>query len=276
MSEIFKRDRLVRFGTLVAAAAFGLFWWKNPTISTDPTAQALFKSLIARALGSLVFLFVLIYLEFRICHKPVRGWWKAFLPALLIAINNAPILALATAEAWIIRMDLLWLYALDTLFIGIFEELAFRGVLFPALLERFKGTKKGIILTTVVSSALFGLIHLANLAEGAGAGATFLQVGYSFLIGGMCAIVLLKSGNVFLCMLVHFVYDLGGRLIDTIGRGRLWDTPTVIITVVLSVAVAVWMLLLLWRIEPADAERLFPPKKAKEREKEENGEEKAG
>lgn len=258
-----KLDRFARIGTLASVAAFGAFWMLSPTLSEDPTVQLLGKSLISRVLGTTVFLFVLLYLGFRVCHKPVRGWWMAFLPALLIAVNNAPILALITKQAWVERKDLLWLYVLDTLFIGVFEELAFRGVLFPAILEKHRETKKGVLLTTVISSALFGLIHLANLAEGAGIGATVLQVGYSFLIGGMCAIVLLKSGNIFFCMLLHFVYDLGGKLIDTIGGGKLWDLPTVIVTAVLSVLVTAWMLYLLWKVEPADADRLFPPKKEK-------------
>ena len=258
-----KLDRFARIGTLLSVAAFGAFWLLDPTFSEDPTVQLLGKSLVSRVLGTAVFLFVLLYLGFRVYHKPVRGWWKAFLPSLLIAVNNAPILALITKQAWVERTDLLWLYILDTLFIGVFEELAFRGVLFPAVLEKFGRTRKGILFTTVISSAAFGLIHLANLAEGAGVGATVLQVGYSFLIGGMCAIVLLKSGNVFLCMLLHFVYDFGGKLIDTIGGGKLWDTPTVVMTVVFSVLVTAWMLYLLVKVEPADAERFFPPKKEK-------------
>ena len=257
------RDRIGRFGTLAAVAAFGTFWLIDPTLSQDADTQLLLKSVISRLLGSLVFGFVLIYLDFHVFRKPARGWWMAFLPALLVCINNAPILALINRTAWIERYDLLGLYVADTLLIGIFEEIAFRAVLFPTILERRRNTKKGIILTTIVSSALFGLIHLANLAEGAGIGPTVLQVGYSFLIGGMCAIVLLKSGNVLLCVLLHFVYDLGGRLIDTIGAGRLWDTPTVVITAILAVLVTAWMLWILWRIEPVDAERLYPPKKEK-------------
>jgi len=98
---------------------------------------------------------------------------------------------------------------------------------------------------------------LVNLLEGAGFGATVLQVGYSFLIGGMCSIVLLKTGNLLYCILLHGIYDFGGGLIPTLGSGELWDTPTVVLTVILSVIVIVWMLLLLWRVTPEDADKFY-------------------
>ena len=109
----------------------------------------------------------------------------------------------------------------------------------------------------VVSSAVFGLVHLVNLLEGAGIGPTVLQVGYSFLIGGMCAIVLLKTGNLIYCVLLHGIYDLGGGLIPTLGRGALWDTPTVILTAVLAVIVTAWLFFVLLRIEPKEADIFY-------------------
>lgn len=252
-----RRDWICRIGALFSAAIFLVVWVMDPVLSDDPTVQTLWRSVLFRLCGSAVFLFVLFYLEYRVVRMPARGWLWAFLPALAVAVNNAPILALITGTARVDRTDLLPLFALESLLIGTFEELAFRGVLFPALLEKRRGTRRGIFLTAVVSSALFGLIHLANLAEGAGFGGTILQVGYSFLIGGMCAIVLLKTGNLLLCILLHGVYDFGGHLISTLGSGSLWDTPTVVITAVLAVAVTAWMLWLLWRIEPYEADRFY-------------------
>ena len=113
-----------------------------------------------------------------------------------------------------------------------------------------------------MSCAVFGLVHLVNIAIGASPGATLLQVGYSFLIGGMCAIVLLKTGSIWYCVLLHTVYDIGGTILY-VGGGKRWDIVTVIITAVIGVAVAVFMLLSLLRIKPEDVERLFPERQVK-------------
>jgi len=245
-----KLERFFRICAFVSILLFAGYWLWDPTFTQDATAQQLLKMLISRAFGSLVFLFVLCYTRYRLWQRPRWGHLAVLLPALAVAVNNLPILALIRGWAWVERYDLVLLFATDSLMIGIFEELAFRGVLFPAMLEKRRGTRKEILLTTALSSAVFGLIHLVNLFEGAGVGPTVLQVGYSFLIGGMCAIVLLKTGNLLWCILLHAIYDFCGQLIPTVGAGALWDTPTVIITAILGVAVLVWMLTVFFRITP--------------------------
>jgi uncharacterized BrkB/YihY/UPF0761 family membrane protein len=88
------------------------------------------------------------------------------------------------------------------------------------------------------------------LAQGASVGATLLQVGYSFLVGAMCAVVLLLCGSVLPCILLHAVYDFGGLLIPTLGSGRIWNAPTVVLTAALSVAVTLYFLWCLYRTSP--------------------------
>ena len=251
-----KRDLISRIGALVAAFAFLMIWVLEPIFSADETAQMLYRSVVFRGLGSLVFLFVLLYLGFRVLHKPRLADLAVVLPSLAVAVNNFPILGFLNGTVWTERQGLVWLFALDCLMIGAFEELAFRGVFLPVLLEKRRGSKKQILWTVIGSSAVFGLIHLVNLLEGAGIGATVLQVGYSFLIGGMCAIVLMKTGNLLYCILLHGIYDFGGRWM-TVGGGSLWDTPTVVITVVLAVMVTAWMVWVFLRIQPNDAERFY-------------------
>ncbi len=259
-----KRDLALRVGAVVAAALFVAYTIADPRLSADETTQGLLKSIISRACGAAVFLLVLLYLRFRLLTKPTAACLSAFLPALAVVVNNFPFLSAACGDAYLVRGDLVWLYAVDALLIGVFEELAFRGMLFPILLENRRGTSRQIFRTTVTVSAVFGLVHLVNLLEGAGIGPTLLQVGYSFLIGGMCSIVLLKSGNLLLCVLLHAVYDFCGGLYPTLGAGVWWDTPTVIWTAVLGTAVFVWMMYLLLHIRPEETDRLYPKKEKPE------------
>lgn len=251
-----KRDRFYRIGALCAAVVFLLIWVIDPVFSTDETAQLLYRSVLFRGFGSILLLLVLLYLGFRVMHRPHRADLAVVLPSLIVAVNNFPILGFLGGTVWTERTDLIWLYAADCFLIGAFEELAFRGLFLPVLLEKRRDSKKQILWTVIGSSAVFGLVHLVNLLEGAGIGATVLQVGYSFLIGGMCAIVLMKTGNLLYCILLHAVYDFGGRWM-TVGGGALWDTPTVILTVALAVIVTAWMLILFFRIDTKDADRLF-------------------
>lgn len=252
-----KRDRILRICAAAAAVLFVVFTVVDPKLSADDTTQNLLRSTLSRVLGSAVFLFVLLYQRNRLFAKPTAACLPAFLPALAVVVNNFPILSAAGGDAYLIRPELVPLFALDAWMIGVFEEIAFRGVLFPLLLENRRGTTRQIFRTTVAVSAVFGLVHLVNLIEGAGIGPTLLQVGYSFLIGGMCSIVLLKSGNLLLCILLHAVYDFCGGLYPALGAGSWWDTPTVIWTAVLGTAVFVWMMRILMHIKPEEADRLY-------------------
>ena len=152
--------------------------------------------------------------------KPVLKSLLFGLPALAVAINNFPIIGLATGKAQItdplggVLIVVAYCFA-----IGMFEEFAFRGLFYLMILDGRRKSTKQIFWTTAASCAVFGLVHLANLAVGANPGATLLQVGYSFLIGGMCAIVLLKTANIWYCVLLHFVYDLGGTILY-VGGGK--------------------------------------------------------
>lgn len=252
-----RRDQILRACAVVCAVLFVVYTVIDPKFSEDETVQILLKSTVSRVFGAAVFLFVLLYLRFSLLRRPPLSCLTAFLPALAVVVNNFPILSVANGDAYLRRPELVPLFAVDALMIGVFEEVAFRGVLFPVLLENRRGTTGQIFRTTVIVSAVFGLVHLVNLIEGAGVGPTLLQVGYSFLIGGMCSIVLLKSGNLLLCILLHAVYDFCGGLYPSLGAGVWWDTPTVIFTALLGTVVFVWMMYLLLHIRPEEADRLY-------------------
>jgi hypothetical protein len=92
---------------------------------------------------------------------------------------------------------------------------------------------------------------------GGGIGGVLLQVGYSFLIGGMCAIVLLYTRCIWLCVALHAIYDFGGFMIPTLGTGVIWDPITVVITTILGVFALVFMLFWLKKITPAQVEEIY-------------------
>lgn len=244
----------------------------------DKDTYTLLELMASRFLGGAVFLLLIPYLDLPILSFKRLPSVKALLsvlPAFVIAVNNFPILGLIRGSVFVdSTAEKAGLLVLSCLAIGFFEEIAFRGVIFPILLSRLLPVLKkraerkeksarvpcetiAVFLSIVLTSAVFGLVHVLNLFAGGSPLSVLLQVGYSFLIGGMCAIVLLKTRCIWFSVLVHAIYDVGGMLIEYLGGGKLWDTPTVILTVALSVAVAVYFLVLLFRTNADEIEMLL-------------------
>ena len=69
----------------------------------------------------------------------------------------------------------------------------------------------------------------------------------------MCAVVLLRTRNIWLCVLLHAIYDFCGHLLPTLGGGTWWDTPTVIFTAVLAVATTAY---LVWQFFTLNLDRI--------------------
>ena len=255
-----KIDRKVAVAVLAVSIAVMAFLEYFPiSYSADDNLSDIIRMTLTRGVGSVAFSILLIYLGYNVHNMCRLGRQILFaLPCLAVVINNLPIFALISGSAQVTSpaSHVVW-FVLQCIFIGIFEETVFRGAVFLIILEKRRYTSKQIFWSTVFSSAIFGGIHLINLLSGAGVGPTVLQVGYSFLIGGMCAVVLLKTRNIWLCALLHAVYDVCGLLLPTLGQGSWWDTGTVIFTALLAIATAVYIVVALWRIKPQDISPIF-------------------
>lgn len=250
---------------LVIAAGMGILLWfeiGKPTLSADPVLQPIITMTLTRAVGAAVFMCILLWRGYRVLNplrKPFFCSLAFSLPAWLVVINNAPILSLAWGDAvltYTAPAYFLW-FGAECLAIGLFEEFAFRGVILLSLAETRRATRFDLFRCILLTSAVFGAVHLANLLAGAGVGAVIRQIGYSFLIGAMCAVVLYRTANLWLCVLLHAVYDFAGDLVPSLGGGTWWDTPTVVFTVLLAVAVTVYFVVALWRMKPETLDRIY-------------------
>ena len=161
------------------------------------------------------------------------------LPALLVMVNNLPIIPLMSGDMSInATFTQFLLYALFCLSIGVIEETVFRGCVLPLVLFKCEKSKKGVFGSIIISSAIFGAMHLLNLLGGFNP-YVFLQVGYSFLIGAVCGFALIVCGNIFVPILLHAIFDFGGFFLsEGIATGRLWTLPNIIWTAVFSIAMA--------------------------------------
>ena len=237
-----KSHLIITILLLILGAICYIFFEAVPTkILEDPLGNKLLCGFISRIGLSLLFGWLLYiyggrkYMVFSKTFFALVAW---SLPCFMVAFVNFPYSAIITGTASIIRGDLMVFYTLYILGVAILEELIFRGVLLIIISDIFKRNRHCPLLTTVVCSAIFSIFHLTNLFSGASIGSVLLQCVYTFLIGAMLTVTMLKLKNIWLCMLIHAIFDFGGLLIINVGSGNPWDVMFWILTITSGVLAA--------------------------------------
>ena len=235
---------------LVTVAVAIVFLLPNVRFSQDEKLDGLIREIVPRTVAGAFALGVVLSSEFRPRAKwAVRGFPQKLLwclPCLAVALANFPYSALISGEATITRPDLVWLFVLNCFAVGLVEEAVFRGLLYPVLRRRFGEGRLALPLAVALSSAVFALMHLLNLAFGGGVGDTLLQVGYSFLIGCMLAATYARTESLTICVVLHAIFDVGGGIVTELGTGRFQDTVFWILTAVTGVLCLVHVLVFLF------------------------------
>lgn len=249
-----RRNKILFVSAMLLCFAVAIvFGWPDLTLVQDSELNVLLTGTLCR-IGLTAFLVVLIVFcnQTYLLRFPKKTFARSLawcIPCFLVAVVNFPFSALITHTAEVTRPELLPLFLLQCVAIGSMEELLFRGIIHDFFRKKLANIKHGYLLSVLVSSAIFGLWHLVNLFSGAGVGATFLQVGYSFLIGAMLAVTFDKTENIWLCVFLHALFDVGGTMIAYIGVGDPQDLVFWILTAVVGVLCAVHILLTALRID---------------------------
>ncbi|MGL6198905.1 MAG: CPBP family intramembrane glutamic endopeptidase [Lachnospiraceae bacterium] len=127
------------------------------------------------------------------------------------------------------------------LFVGIMEELIFRGFLYRAIEEK-SNTKKAIIL----SSIIFGLYHLVNVGS-MPIQYVLLQVVYAMAIGIVFAIVFFATESLVLCIITH-------ALVDVLGMACEVFNPTVeIVRTFICIMLAIYYIYMMKKVNTLKA-----------------------
>ena len=215
---------------------------------------------LTRFLGGVAFLAMLVHLGYKVLNPIKSPFWHSLLislPAFLIAVNNFPFSAVISGKARVTEgAPMLLLLFCECMMVGLFEEIAFRGVIFLRILKKKPEDKLWQFASIALSSVIFGLLHLVNLIDSSPS-AVLLQIGYSALIGAMCAVVLLKTANIWLCVVIHGLYNFAGAVIPRMGEGEIWDSFTIILTVVVSLAVLAYMIVLFLKSKTRTAREIY-------------------
>lgn len=106
----------------------------------------------------------------------------------------------------------IWFVLINTLLVGINEELMFRGLLFYG-----SGTRFGLLWTVVLTAVLFGSVHILNGFITCDFSNAMIQATGAALSGVWYAALRFRLGSVFPGMILHWLWDfltfLGGSII---------------------------------------------------------------
>lgn len=207
------------------------------------------ESIIVGYAASILILFLIRKDEALYRTERLNGKIITLLPCFLIVINNFPFLSLIKGDAQFVKP---WHYGIillvDCFGVAMFEEFVFRGILLPAVHGSLKRGPFRSFLAVLIQAAIFGGMHFFNLLAGASFPIVLMQVGYTFLLGGMFAIALLISGNIWVSVSLHFLFNFTGLLLPTMGEGDWPDQATIVITIILSVLAAAYLMALLLKL----------------------------
>ncbi|MBE0697441.1 MAG: CPBP family intramembrane metalloprotease [Anaerolineaceae bacterium] len=160
-------------------------------------------------------------------HHPLQ--FQALLLTLPMLV--APILLLFLSGISVVDPQQILMLVIFTAMIGFAEEALCRGVILGAFLKR------GPFQAALISSVIFGSMHLINLFYGMDISTALLYVVYASLIGfGFAAPYIRSGGAIWPMIIVHALYDFLGKM------GHNWGTqaqPTTSIDILVRLTVAV-------------------------------------
>lgn len=218
-------------------------------------------AVISRLFGLCAACCTVKYLGYRTLGKCGGRGFLCALPCFLVALCNPPILALIFGSS---SLDYaggkmaayMAMFAAECIAVAAFEEILFRGAVFLAVLETRRNDGKQIFVSAAVSSAIFAAAHLLNIFTSDPV-AVALQAGYSFLLGGMCAYVLLCTKNIGFCIALHAIFNFCGTLTEKFGRGTWATAPIIAFTCVLGVIVAAIVIRGLFKMKKENTDVFF-------------------
>ncbi|MGH4118022.1 CPBP family intramembrane glutamic endopeptidase [Clostridium sp.] len=101
---------------------------------------------------------------------------------------------------------------ISNLFIGLYEEMVFRGLILSLMFRHWGKTKNEIYFSVVFTSIIFGVFHFINLFSGSSFIAVGTQVIYAIIVGIYFSALLLRTKNNLLgCALLHGFYNIAKR-----------------------------------------------------------------
>jgi hypothetical protein len=181
-----------------------------------------------------------------------RGLWLGWPLVLFALINIEEGIVIDISKPMLIVLHLLT--ALST---GWVEEILFRGLVLTTFLQKWGQRRSGIYLSVLVSSVLFGAIHLMNFIQGRKPLLnTGTQIAFAIFFGVMFSAYLLRNRSIWPVILLHAAVDWAGTLDEVaVGGGLRLTAPTMsldmaLVSILITLPLFIYGLYILRKVEP--------------------------
>ena len=137
--------------------------------------------------------------------------WIFLVDAVIALVDIVSVIAdgsFEVASLWPLRIILLFLMCAG---IGLFEEATFRGLVLGGLMARMGVSYRGLFWAVVVSSIIFGIVHIdittLNTSDPSQVAQAILKIGQTGVFGFAAAAAVVVTGNIWPCVLIHGLND---------------------------------------------------------------------
>ncbi len=187
--------------------------------------------------------------------KEWKQVWMIFPLVVLSALNAIS----SVGEGFVLdtsRPLLLVLFVLLFLAVGFVEEILFRSVILNVLMQKWADTKRGVYLSVIASSLIFGAIHLMNLIMGRYELLPALtQLAYALFFGVFFAACFLRTNTVWPVIVMHAIFDICGNLreisVNSSFGSLVQTTPqNSLLTILVTLPLFIYGLILLRKVGP--------------------------
>ncbi len=207
----------LRVAVALQLSILGLFAWSLATYgvfdatdaSGQPSIDYIVSSLTLEAIAATIMLVIIGVIGWgkacRLTTAPDPAGLKWALPLngvlAFIALSTATlILTDGTApDRGLVLLQLL----LFSIAVGVFEETLYRGTLFHGLRQYLPP-----FWAMIVSSAVFGIFHMQNVAAGQAIDATLFQSLNAFALGVLFCAIMLQTNSIWWAIALHALWDM--------------------------------------------------------------------
>lgn len=195
------------FKTVIALLILLVFFFAQGAVVVVNHLEGTVSALIR---GSIIWLLVigtLLYYAVRYKSISVLGFRSSNLGSSKKLLFYIPLLVIAFSHfvagfAADLSIGLFTANLFLTLSIGMAEEIYFRGIICRIWIDKSKAK------AVVISSVLFGICHLMNIAGGAAVLTTTLQICFAVIYGFVFALIFIRAGSLIPCILFHALHDM--------------------------------------------------------------------